>query len=151
VVLARGHLVFQLDHREVGGGMEVIQQLHVAGRGPPRPQAPSSRRLSAASPPRRTGDREARVMSLGGHFLALGDRSVRPAESDSRPRPQKRTSIAQAGDTQGGGDRAQQFVALPEFVLNVCATSFPRGSSKISATVSYPPLFDLAVGLMESE
>jgi hypothetical protein len=36
MVLALGHLVFRLEHREVGGGMDVIQQLHAAGgaRGP---------------------------------------------------------------------------------------------------------------------
>ena len=51
--------------------MEVIQQLHVAGRDPPSPQAPSSRRLSAANPPRRAGDREARVMSPGGRLVAV--------------------------------------------------------------------------------
>ena len=40
--------MLRLDHREVGAGMEVIQQLHVAGRGPPGPHAPPCRRLAAA-------------------------------------------------------------------------------------------------------
>ena len=47
--------VRQLDHREVGAGAEVIQHLHLAGRDPPSPQAPSSRRPAAATPPRRAG------------------------------------------------------------------------------------------------
>ena len=53
-------LVLRLDHREVGAGVEVIQQLHTAGRGPPSPQAPSSRRLAAATPPRHAGAVEKR-------------------------------------------------------------------------------------------
>ena len=71
VVFALGHLVLRLDHREVAGGVEVIQQLHVAGRGPPSPQAPSSQCLSASIPLRRAGDRDARVMSLGGRLVAV--------------------------------------------------------------------------------
>ena len=46
-------LVLRLGHRELGEGAEVIQQLHVAGRGPPSPQAQTSRRPAAATPPRR--------------------------------------------------------------------------------------------------
>ena len=47
-VLALGHLVFRLDHREVGAGVDIIHRLHLAGRARPTCQPPSSRRLAAA-------------------------------------------------------------------------------------------------------